>query len=95
MTTVGDNTVAVGIENGSDAFHGVITLGNDSAVFMFKKLQDGISLPELIAACMKEYPDSTVDEVGPNVIEFLNKIQEQGLLLADPNNGFGIDDEKG
>lgn len=82
---------AVPVKQGSVAFHGVIRLGNDSAVFMFQKLIEGITLPDLIMECMKRYDASTVEDVGPKVIEFLDKLKASGLIVADTSRGVRDD----
>lgn len=87
ITRVGDECIAVGVEEGADAFHGIIKLENESAVFMMKKLQEGITLPELIAACMNHFEDSKVEDVGPKVMEFLDQLKEKKLLAVDPSRG--------
>ncbi len=83
ITNAPDGFVAVGIEDGADSYHGVIKLENEPAVFMFKKLVDGITLPELILACMTEFKSGEINDVGPKVIEFLNALNEQQLLKDD------------
>lgn len=91
ITEVGDECIAVGIEEGANAFHGIIKLENEPAVFMMKKLQEGITLPQLIAACMEHFEGSKVEEVGPKVMAFLDQLKEQGLLAIDPKRGIKDD----
>lgn len=89
---VGDKLMAVGICSDTYSYNGVIELQNDSARFMFEKLQEGISVPELIKACTEKYTDSPVEEVGPKVLAFLDELREQGLLEADSRHGMIIGD---
>lgn len=89
---VGGEHVAVAVEEGAEAFHGVIRLENEPAVFMFEKLREGITLPDLIYACMQRYDDSSVEEVGPKVLAFLDSLKEQGLIQADMTQG--VKDER-
>ena len=84
IADMGDTTVAVPVSEGAESFHGVIELGNDSARFMFERLIDGINLPDLISSCMKRYGDSTVEEVRPKVIAFIDKLKADGLLVTLP-----------
>lgn len=91
IVEVGDDTVAVSVGDDANAYKGVVSLKNESARFMFEKLQEGITLPELIKVCMDEYADS-VEEVGPKVIEFLNRLRDEGLLAADPKHGIKVED---
>lgn len=94
VVEIGDEVTAVSVGDESNEYHGVIKLNNDPARFMFEKLQEGISMPELVLACMDRYKDSTVDEIGPNVLAFLDKLRDQGLLVADTTKGFRVDDSK-
>ena len=87
---VGDEASAVGV--GEGAYNGVIMLKNETTRFLFEKVQAGISLPELIKACMDKYPDSTVEEVGPQVIAFLDTLKEKNLLLIDKEHGLAFED---
>ncbi len=80
VTEIGDETVAVPVEEGADRFHGIIKLKNESARFMFDRLRDGIALPDLIFACMKQYGDEDVEAVGTLVIEFVEQLGREGVL---------------
>lgn len=93
ITEVGDECIAVSLAERPDEFHGVVKLDNESAKFMFEKLQKGITLPELIKACMDEYDDTPVEDAGPKVIEFLDSLKAQGLLAVDPKRGIRIEDQ--
>lgn len=81
---MGGETVAVAVEEGAERFHGVIKLKNESAAFIFRHLQQGVNLPDMIYLCLKEYSDSTVEEVGPMVIGFLEELRKEGVLVAEP-----------
>lgn len=81
---------AISVGDSGSAYHGVIKLNNDSARFMFEKLQEGITMPELIKVCMDEYK-CPVEEAGPVVIAFLDQLREQKLLAADMKNGIKAD----
>lgn len=91
IVEVGGEVTAVSIDNGVNDYNGVIQLKNEPARFMFEKLQDGITLPELIKACMDKYNDP-VEEVGPKVMEFLDKLSEQKLLIVDTQHGIKVED---
>lgn len=86
-------TIAVAVGDGAEAFRGVIKLDNDPAVFMFRKLQEGVTLPDLILACMKRYDDCDVEQAGPNVLAFLDQLSEKGLLVQSPEGGLCLPDE--
>ena len=91
IVEVADVVTAVSVGDAA-RFSGVILLKNESTRFMFEKVQEGITLPELIMACMEKYGDSPVEEVGPQVIEFLDRLNEQGLLLVDTKHGMKVED---
>ena len=91
IVEVGDEVTAVSVGDHSP-YSGVIVLKNESTRFMFEKLQEGITLPELIKACMDKYTDSPVEEVGPQVISFLDQLKEKNLLMADREHGIKIED---
>ena len=76
IVEIGDEVTAVSVGDHS-SYSGVIVLKNESTRFMFEKLQEGITLPELIKACMDKYTDSSVEEVGPQVIAFLDQLKEK------------------
>ena len=92
IVEIGDEVTAVSIGSGENVFNGVIVLKNESTRFMFEKLRKGITLPELIKACMDEYTDSPVEEVGPQVIAFLDMLKEKGLLAADTSTGMTVEE---
>ena len=91
IVEIGDEVTAVSVGDDS-SFKGVIVLKNESTRFMFEKLQEGVTLPELIKACMDKYTDSPVEEVGPQVISFLDQLKEKNLLMADREHGVKIED---
>lgn len=93
IVEIGDEVTAVCVGDEKDDYHGVIKLNNESARFMFGKLQEGITLPDLIKACMEEYEGSTVEEVGPKVIEFLDKLGAQNLLAVNKEKGVCMEDD--
>ena len=92
IVEVGDEVTAVSVGGDGIDYNGVILLKNESTRFMFEKLQEGITLPELIKACMDKYTDSPVEEVGPQVLAFLDRLNEQRLLWADTQHGIKVED---
>ena len=91
IVEVCDKITAVSVGDNSP-YNGVIMLKNETTRFMFEKLQEGITLPELIKACMDQYNDSPVEEVGPQVISFLDQLKEKNLLMADTQHGIKVED---
>ena len=89
VTDMGEESVAVAVEEGAEQFHGVIRLQSESARFLFGLLQEGkYNLPDLIFLSMKKYPDSTVEEAGPKVLAFLDTLRDEGVLVAHLPEGF-------
>ena len=91
IVEIGDEVTAVSVGE-DNRYNGVIVLKNESTRFMFEKLQEGITLPELIKECMDKYTDSPVEEIGPQVLKFLDMLNEQGLLVVDTQHGIKIGD---
>ena len=92
IVTVDGQTQAVPTGGGAQQFHGIILLQSDSARFMFEKLLDGITLPDLIYACLQRYDASTVEEAGPIVLEFLDTLKARHLLVADTSRGVRVNE---
>lgn len=92
IVEVGDEVTAVSVGGDLNSYNGVIILKNESTRVMFENLQEGISLPELIKVCMDKYTDSTIDEIGPQVIAFLEMLREKNLLVADTEHGVAVND---
>ena len=85
LVEMNDETVAVATQEGTAHFSGMIKLKEESSKFIFEHLQKGINLPDMIFLCLKKYPDSSIDDVGPMVIEFINTLKKEGLLAVVPN----------
>lgn len=92
IVEIGDEVTAVSVGGDTTNYSGVVVLKNEATRFMFEKVQAGTTLPELIKACMEKYTDSTVDEIGPQVMKFLDMLKEQHLLAVDPSKGVKVDD---
>lgn len=92
LVEIDGEVTAVSVGDNNAGYNGVILLKNESTQFMFEKLQEGITLPELIKACMDKYPGSSVEEVGPQVLDFLKQMEEQKLISVDIHNGIKIED---
>ena len=82
---------AVSVGGDKNDYNGVVLLKNETARFMFEKLQEGITLPELIKVCMDKY-QAKVEDVGPNVIAFLDELKAKNLLAVDTTKGVKFDD---
>lgn len=92
IVEVGDEVMAVTVGGAESGYNGAVLLKNESTRFMFEKLQAGITLPELIKVCMDKYTDSSVEEVGPQVLAFLDQLKEKELLVMDTTRGMKVED---
>ena len=68
------------IPTGSTAleFNGLITV-NEIGVLLWKMLQEKVSLDQLVAGVLAEY-DVEEDVAREDIQEFLDKLQESGIL---------------
>ena len=71
------NAVAVGED--SSKFHGMLRL-NDSGAEIIKLLSEETTPENVHKALCKIHPESTVDEIGHMLADFLNKLLKEGLL---------------
>ncbi|WP_294480841.1 PqqD family protein [uncultured Ruminococcus sp.] len=71
------NAVAVGED--SSKFHGMLRL-NDSGAEIIKLLSEETTPENVHKALCKIYPESTVDEIGHMLADFLNNLLKEGLL---------------
>lgn len=69
--------IPIGSNVGNDR---LITL-NESAVFLWKKLQEGCSKEQLAEGLVSEYAVDR-ENADADVAEFLAQLQEKGLLLG-------------
>ena len=78
---MGGEYVAVPVGDNADEFHGMIKLNETSADILNQILEE--TTPEKVHAYLKQkYPDSTDQEIGENLAEFLNRLYAEGLLIV-------------
>lgn len=78
-TSMGDEITAVPV--GDSAFHGIVRLNAVGAEILELLKED--TTPEQVHRCLKErYPDSTDQEIGENLVAFLNYLLREGLLIG-------------
>lgn len=76
---MGDEFAAVPVGEDAAKFHGMLKL-NAASADILKQLEDDTD-PATIHKYLKEkYPDSTDDEIGHTLVDFLNKLLYEGLL---------------
>ena len=78
---MGDGFAAVPVEESADRFHGIIKLNAVSAD-IFEQLKEETTPEKVHAYLKKKYPDSTDDEIGQNLVAFLNHLFREGLLIV-------------
>lgn len=93
IVEVGDDVSAVSVGGGKNDYNGVIMLKNESTRFLFEKVCEGITFPELIKACSDKYTESTTEEIRAQVVLFLNKLNEERLLVEDKKQGITVEEE--
>lgn len=79
MKSIAGTDVVMPIGDNMVSFGSVITL-NETGVFLWQKLQEETTQEKLVSEMLKEY---NVDEATAesDVAEFVNKLQEVGLLV--------------
>lgn len=78
---MGDETVAVPVGDNADQFHGMIRL-NAAAAEILELLREDTT-PEIVhQILMERYPDSTRDEIGHMLADFLNRLIREGALMV-------------
>ncbi len=81
MMDMGGEIAAVPTGDNAAEFHGVLKL-NDVAKDILEQLVEDTT-PEKVHAYLKEkYPESTDQEIGETLVEFLNQLLREGLLIA-------------
>ena len=78
MMDMGGEIAAVPTGDNAAEFHGVLKL-NDVAKDILEQLVEDTT-PEKVHAYLKE--ESTDQEIGETLVEFLNQLLREGLLIA-------------
>lgn len=76
LSCVAGNHVVVPVGNVS--FNGMLNL-NETAVLIWKKLEEGCEENDLVAAFLEEY-DVTEERAKADIIVFLDKLRQAGIL---------------
>lgn len=78
---MGDETVAVPVGDNAGEFHGMIRL-NSTGAEILELLREDTTPPAVHKILMERYPDSTMDEIGTMLADFLNALYREGALLV-------------
>ena len=69
-------------DTGKDAgFRGMLKL-NDVSAGIIELLKEDTTPEQVHRALIEKYPDSTVDEIGCALADFLNHLAREGLLIT-------------
>lgn len=79
LRTIAGSHIVVPVGNRSLDFNGMITM-NDSAVFLWKQLEQGATEEELVQALLRTYEDAEEETCRRNVADFLAKLREVDCL---------------
>ena len=78
---MGGEIAAVPVGDNAGDFHGMLKL-NESSAFVLDLLREDTT-PEAVHKKLKEkYPESTDQEIGEMLVNFLNKLIREGLLIS-------------
>lgn len=80
LREVAGNYVVIGVEDESIDFNGLITINNEVGVFLWKKLESGTTMEQLLADILAEY-DVDEETAKEDIVNFLKKLDEGKLLV--------------
>lgn len=76
---MGDEIIAVPV--GDETFHGILKLNSIGADILEQLKEE--TTPEKVHRYLKEkYPESTDQEIGENLVNFLNRLLREGILVG-------------
>ena len=77
---------AVAVGEDSAKFHGMLRLNEESAdiiaILCASRSRGGISFNNLVRSHQTQYTDSTYEEIAKFTEEFLERLYQEGLLIA-------------
>ena len=77
---------AVAVGDDSAKFHGMLRLNEEAAdiitILNMSRSHNGISFDNLVKSLQTKYTDATTEEIANFTEEFLEKLYQEGLLLA-------------
>ena len=77
---MGDEFAAVPVGEDAAKFHGMLKL-NEASADILEKLKVETTPEEIHKYLKEKYPDSTDNEIGHTLVDFLNKLSREGLLV--------------
>ena len=82
MMDMGDEIAAVPVGENASEFHGMLKL-NDVSADILNQLAEETTPEKVHAYLCEKYTDSTRDEIGVQLAEFLTQLLHEGLLIDD------------
>ncbi len=79
MRSIAGCKVVVSVGKRSLDFNGIINL-NDTAAFLWERLEQGATEEQLTAAILEQYTDVDEATARQSVAEFINTLREAGCL---------------
>ena len=79
MRSIAGCKVVVSVGKRTLDFNGIINL-NDSAAFLWERLEQGATEEQLTAAILEHYTDVDASAARENVAEFVKTLREAGCL---------------
>lgn len=77
---VADKIVAVAVGGDLEKFNGFIKL-NDVGAYIFKMLANDVTEDDIVAAMVKDFPDTQETEIRETVEGFISQLKENDLLV--------------
>ena len=79
LRTIAGSNIVVPVGDRSREFNGMITL-NETGAFLCKRLEQGATMDELVAAILENYEDVDRDVARKSAENFVNKLHETGCI---------------
>lgn len=76
---VADKIIAVAVGEDLNKFNGFVKM-NDVGAFIFDLLKNDVTEEEIVAACLKQYPDATEEEAKETVAEFIGHLKKEDII---------------
>lgn len=77
---IADKIVAVAVGEDLENFNGFVKM-NDIGAYIFNMLKNDVTEDDIVAAMVKDYPDSTEAEIRETVSGFIAGLKENDLLV--------------
>ena len=77
---IADKIVAVAVGEDLENFNGFVKM-NDIGAYIFNMLKNDVTEETIVAAMVKDYPDSTEAEIKEAVSGFIAGLKENDLLV--------------